>query len=147
MCRTMTNAAGWTDNRKAAVANATNAQQAVNLMMADLDAEDDLPASVVLGAASVLAQAALVFATLDLADATRSAPVIAAAARGTGTAVYDIPRGRTMDDIRCDAVSPSGIRCSSAAHGDATMHRPINEFYPLLGPDDIRDADSGWATR
>jgi hypothetical protein len=71
----------WTDNRKAAVGNATNAQNNINTLIMEIEAQalggDEAANEVAskaefwLGAAAVMAQCAQVFATLDLADATR----------------------------------------------------------------------------
>jgi hypothetical protein len=60
-----------TDHRKAALANAINAQQNVNQWFRESMEQVEVPGSLVLAASAVMAQAAQVFATLDLADATR----------------------------------------------------------------------------
>ena len=64
----------WTDNRKAAVANATNAQTNVNQMIEDHRERFDaglIDPFLITQATTVMALSAQVFATLDLADATR----------------------------------------------------------------------------
>lgn len=60
-----------TDHRKAALANAINAQQNVNTVVELTQDRDDVPMSRILQASEVMASVAQVFATLDLADATR----------------------------------------------------------------------------
>jgi hypothetical protein len=60
-----------TDQRKAAIANATRAQQNCNELIRDM-VDSDLPTpELMYRIALMMAQTAQVFATLDLADATR----------------------------------------------------------------------------
>lgn len=58
-----------TVNRRAAIANATNAQQNINRIFEEMPEQVDTTVIVVMS--SVIAECAQVFATLDLADATR----------------------------------------------------------------------------